>query len=155
MLSRCYSEKYHLKQPTYKNCCVCEEWLIFSNFRSWMEKQDWKGNHLDKDLLKQSSKVYSPDTCIFVTPKINELIKSSHIKRGDCMMGVDFHKKSGKFRATINNVKGNKVHIGLYESEIIAHEEYKKYKYNVISKIANEQLEPLKSALLCYKIPMY
>lgn len=32
MLTRCYSEKYHKIQPTYKNCDVCHEWHNFQNF---------------------------------------------------------------------------------------------------------------------------
>lgn len=39
MLTRCYSSKCHEKQPTYKGCSVCDEWLTFSNFRKWMEQQ--------------------------------------------------------------------------------------------------------------------
>ena len=38
MLQRCYSEKSQLKHPTYKGCTVCDEWLIFSNFKTWMEQ---------------------------------------------------------------------------------------------------------------------
>lgn len=28
MLERCYSAKHHAKYPTYKNCTVCDEWLL-------------------------------------------------------------------------------------------------------------------------------
>ena len=66
MLERCYSERYQEKKPTYIGCTVCEEWLRFSNFKSWMETQDWEGKHLDKDLLVEGNKIYSPDTCILV-----------------------------------------------------------------------------------------
>ena len=33
MLERCYSEKFQEKNPTYRGCSVCEEWLTFSNFK--------------------------------------------------------------------------------------------------------------------------
>ena len=36
MLQRCYSELYHDKFPTYKDCTVCEEWKYFSKFKKWM-----------------------------------------------------------------------------------------------------------------------
>ena len=48
MLQRCYSKSYQEKHPSYKGCSVCEEWLTFSNFKAWMETQDWKGKSLDK-----------------------------------------------------------------------------------------------------------
>ena len=67
MLERCYSSKYQAKHPTYKSCTVCEEWLHFSNFRSWMVGQNHKGKFLDKDILELGNKIYSPETCIFVT----------------------------------------------------------------------------------------
>ena len=35
MLERCYSEKYHKKEPTYKNCAVDNNWLNFQNFAKW------------------------------------------------------------------------------------------------------------------------
>lgn len=38
MLRRCYSELYHKKEPTYKECSVCDEWLLFSNFKNGMMK---------------------------------------------------------------------------------------------------------------------
>lgn len=60
MLVRCYSPKRLEYRQSYAGCYVCDEWLTFSNFKSWMEKQDWEGKHLDKDLLQTGSKVYSP-----------------------------------------------------------------------------------------------
>ena len=33
MLVRCYNAKFHERQPQYKGCTVCEEWLNYSNFK--------------------------------------------------------------------------------------------------------------------------
>lgn len=38
MLRRCYSVKFQEKQPTYKSCSVCEEWITYSNFKNWFDK---------------------------------------------------------------------------------------------------------------------
>lgn len=38
-----------------------EEWLLFSNFKSWMEQQEEKV--LDKDLLHTHNKIYT--NCLF------------------------------------------------------------------------------------------
>lgn len=155
MLTRCYSEKYHDREPTYKGCYVCDEWLTFSNFKVWMEKQDWKGKQLDKDLLNQNNKEYSPDNCLFVSRHINSLLLTRVLHRGEFMLGVHLHKETGKFRSQCCDGKGKIIRLGLYSKELSAHNAYKKYKYALIAKIANEQSEPLKSALLNYEIPMY
>jgi len=88
MLRRCYSQQEHLRNPTYKDCEVVEEWKYFSNFKSWMEVQDWQGKHLDKDILVPGNKIYGPTTCIFVEDKINLLLVKSDSKRGKYPIGV-------------------------------------------------------------------
>lgn len=40
MLERCFSTKFQERNPTYKRCSVSEEWLTFTSFKSWMEKQE-------------------------------------------------------------------------------------------------------------------
>lgn len=76
MLERCYSESLKRRRPSYIGCTVCEEWLLFSNFKVWMETQDWKGNQLDKDLLIEHNKVYSPETCLFLSREVNSFLTS-------------------------------------------------------------------------------
>lgn len=74
MIERCYSKKYHVKQPTYKGCSICEDWHNFTNFLSWYDENyptDGKTYQLDKDILVQGNKVYSPETCCFVLPRDN------------------------------------------------------------------------------------
>ena len=88
MLQRCYSEKFQNKRPTYKGCSVCQEWLTFSNFKAWMEQQDWYGKELDKDILFPGNKIYSPDTCIFVDQGVNKFLIESNAARGKYMVGV-------------------------------------------------------------------
>ena len=67
MIMRCHSKKYHVKNPTYIGCTVIAEWLVFSVFKEWMEGYQWEGLSLDKDLLVQGNKVYSPETCLFIS----------------------------------------------------------------------------------------
>ena len=87
MLRRCYSKAYQEKQPSYKGCSVCEEWLTFSNFKSWMETQDWEGKQLDKDLLVYKNKIYSPETCVFIDQRLNTFLVKSNKTRGDYPLG--------------------------------------------------------------------
>lgn len=80
MIKRCYSEKGREKNPTYKNCSVCDRWLVYANFLEDLPKIEnyklWKNNDgyaLDKDLKQQNveNKVYSLETCCFVTQSDN------------------------------------------------------------------------------------
>ena len=152
MLKRCYSQNYQKSQQTYKGCVTCGEWLLFSNFKGWMEKQDWQGKELDKDILVQGNKIYSPELCIFVTTKINKLLNTQLSKRGKYKIGVSFCKRSGKFVSRCRDGNGNNASLGYFPTELEAHKAYKEFKYKLIADIASKQVEPLKSALLNYTI---
>lgn len=104
MLRRCYSEAGLVKNPTYVDCSVCDEWLTFSNFKAWMETQDWEGKDLDKDLLVAGNKVYAPDRCLFVDKTVNRFLTRSQTTRGSLPIGVMQCKKSGKFIARIQEL---------------------------------------------------
>ena len=151
MFQRCYSGKYQARQPTYIGCTVTKEWLSFSNFKSWMEKQDWQGKELDKDLLVQGNKLYSPTTCLFVTREINSLLNDHKANRGLYPIGVSFKKQNNKFRAHIS-INGKLKYLGPFNTPELAHEEYKKAKYDLIKQVALQQIEPLRTALLNYSI---
>ena len=151
MIKRCYSKKEHVRYPSYAGCSVCDEWLVFSNFKSWMELQNWKGKFLDKDILIQGNKIYSPDFCLFVSGRVNTLLINSEGSRGSLKLGVDFHKKTGKYRARCRD-GGRTVSIGAFTTENEAFEAYKKFKYQVIIGVAENEKEPVKSALLRYEI---
>lgn len=119
MLKRCYSVKRLTTFPSYVGCSVSEEWLIFSNFKAWMETQDWLGKHLDKDILYIGNKVYSEQTCVFVEDRVNYLLTDSAASRGNYMIGVNWHKATQKFvaqcrsgigRSTLDSLKLNLKH---------------------------------------------
>jgi len=150
MLKRCYSEKYQKLKPTYIGCTITSEWLIFSNFKLWMMNQDWEGKELDKDILIQHNKLYSPSTCIFVSRAINKLIDEKKSRRGKFKIGV---RSLGKGRYTARcGIYGKNKYLGAFNSEIEAHEAYKAAKYKHIKEVASKQSEPLRSALLAYVI---
>ena len=92
MLGRCYSHKTHNRQPTYIGCTVCDEWLYFSNFKKWYDNNYIEGYHLDKDILVEGNKIYSPDTCRFVPRYINNLLNDRMNARGDLPLGVHEQK---------------------------------------------------------------
>ncbi len=76
ILSRCYS-KYKLeKEPSYKGCVVCDKWMKISAFKAdlptlpgydmWLNNPNKKIS-IDKDLRGNGKRIYSPETCCFVT----------------------------------------------------------------------------------------
>ncbi|AUR89306.1 hypothetical protein NVP1122B_15 [Vibrio phage 1.122.B._10N.286.46.F8] len=76
MLQRCYCEKYQKRSPTYIGCKVCDEWHNYQTFCEWFEENypaDGGDYALDKDLgcYGEVGKIYSPDTCVFVTRQVN------------------------------------------------------------------------------------
>lgn len=142
MISRCYNKKHHLKQPTYENCTVCEEWLSFSNFKAWMEQQDWEGKELDKDLLFIGNKLYSPETCVFVSSTTNGFTLDCRATKGDWPIGVSFHKFHNKFGARCQNPFIKKLeHLGYFECPQMAHEAWRKRKHELACQLADLQTD--------------
>lgn len=143
MLSRCYSTKLQERSPTYKGCTVSDDWHTFSNFKNWMQKQDFEGMQLDKDLLVEGSKVYNEDTCVFVTQTVNKFANDNRAARGEWMIGVDWHKKEEKFRALCSNPFTRKrEHLGYFDCEQEAHEAWMKRKLELAHELAEIQADP-------------
>jgi len=149
MLQRCYYLEEG-KNESYAGCTVCDEWLMFSSFKAWMEKQDWQRKQLDKDLLIQGNKEYNENSCIFVTQRINLLV-TRYSKEKKTPIGVSFNKRTGKYVSYCSHDK-IKTYLGSFNDATEAFNAYKEFKYKVIAKVAEKQTEPLRSALLNYKI---
>lgn len=142
MLVRCYSAKYQESKPTYAGCTVSEDWLTFSNFKAWMGKQDWEGKHLDKDLLFEGNKVYSTETCVFVTPTVNSFTTDSGAARGEWLIGVNLHKPTGKFLSRCRNPFTKKSdHLGLFTTEQEAHQAWARRKLELAHELAAIQTD--------------
>ncbi|MGG2091341.1 hypothetical protein AB1283_01065 [Bacillus sp. S13(2024)] len=151
MMTRCYSEAYLNKRPTYEICVVSEQWYNFQNFAKWYDENyyeiEGQRMELDKDTLVKGNKVYSPETCVFVPNNINCLFTKTNSKRGDLPIGVSFYKKSKKYASHCNNGKGEKVTIGYYTSPEDAFNSYKTFKEKVIKQIAEEHKSKIPNKL--------
>lgn len=139
MLQRCYDKKTQEKRPTYKDCIVCDEWHNFQNFAEWYTSQEdyGKGYHLDKDLLVDKNKVYSPNTCVLTPIEINSLLTDREILRGSFPIGVSFHKRIKKFSASVRT-NGNATHLGYFETMEDAATAYQAAKKTNIKRMALE-----------------
>ena len=74
MFVRCYSDFYAETKPTYNDCTVDPRWYNFQVFADWSLEHypnDGLDYHLDKDIKVNGNKLYSPETCLYVTPTEN------------------------------------------------------------------------------------
>lgn len=144
MINRCYNAKFHERQPQYKGCTVCEEWLNYSNFKVWYDQHKVPGMSLDldKDILFKGNKVYSPETCCFVPHAINTLFLSKKADRGAYPIGVSYDKSKGKFRAEMSFM-GEQIKLGTFDTAESAFARYKEYKEDLIKDMAEQYSEQI------------
>lgn len=143
MMMRCYSEVYLKKYPTYQGCSVCDEWLYFMTFKAWMMTQDFCGKQLDKDILFEGNKTYSPETCRFVDGQLNGFLTDSGAARGEWPIGVSWHKVRGKFISNCKNPFTKKrEHLGYFTCPNEAHEAWRKRKHQHAIALADLQDDP-------------
>lgn len=138
MIKRCYDKKFIERNPTYDGCTVCDEWLKFSNFKAWMEKQDWQGKQLDKDLIKRGNKIYHPDFCVFVSSIVNSFSTDSARNRGDLPIGVTASRTS--FVAMCSNpITKSREYLGTYQSKELAHSAWLDKKREIANYLADHE----------------
>ncbi len=159
MLRRCYSEKHQLKNPTYVGCSVSEDFKYFQRFARWCQSQagfGLSGYHLDKDILVRGNKVYSEETCVFVPVNINSLLTKRNVDRGDCPIGVSWHKRDQVYTAQCNDGNGDLAHLGYFTTPEAAFDAYKTYKEALIKRLAHEYRDVLDvrvfEALMAYEV---
>ena len=131
MLTRCYSDAYRKKRPTYEGCKVSDNFKNYEYFYEWCHKQIGFGNqgwHLDKDLLIKGNKVYSEDSCVFIPSEINTLLIKCTASRGKHPVGVYWSKTHKAFVAQVNKNKGKQERLGFFKTEIEAFKAYKQAK---------------------------
>jgi len=136
MLERCYSEKYQRKQQSYLGCSVKKEWLTFMVFRDWMERQDWQGKQLDKDLKIVGNKIYGADSCVFITRKINNLIAYKTKKDTNYPTGVYLCKTTNRLKAQCC-VNGKVKSLGYFSDAESASSAYIDLKKSLIERAAS------------------
>lgn len=151
MLNRCYNPKGNLL-AYYGKCAICDEWLNFQHFGDWYEENEYKVDgrlHIDKDIKCPGNTVYSPETCILVPQRINELFTC---RRNNLGLPVGIRVTSGgNFTASYNG-KG----LGTYKTLREAFDVYATNKEQAIKSVAKEYKDiiPLEvyEALLNYRV---
>lgn len=156
MFARSYSVSSLEHRPSYKGCTVSEEWHKFSNFRDWMIKQDWEGNHLDKDLLVNGNKVYGEEYCVFISPDINSFLLEATAVANGLPVGASWHKRDEVYQSYCNNPFTNKrEHLGYFNCPWEAHKAWLARKLEHAHQLAKIQTNPLVAAALIFRYENY
>ena len=109
LVDRCCSARIKKLQPSYKDCTLQLNWLLFSSFKTWMETQDWQGKELDKDLLVRGNKHYGETTCVFVDKRLNTfLVQTENDNANGLPKGVSWYPKYGKYLAQCRDPFSNR-----------------------------------------------
>ena len=159
MLTRCYSDAYRKKRPTYEGCEVSDKFKSYEYFYEWCHSQigfGVEGWHLDKDLLVKGNKVYSEDSCVFLPSEINMVLVKHTPSRGKHPIGVSWYSKSKTFIAQVNKNKGKPENLGYFKTEIEAFNAYKQAKESFVKEQANNwksEIDPRAyNALMNYRV---
>jgi uncharacterized CHY-type Zn-finger protein len=146
VLERCYSLEFHKRNPRYVGCYVCDDWLTFSNFIRWVDSQpnkNWINCEPDKDLLIVGNKIYSEDTCVFVTRQVNQFTKDSAGKRGSYMIGVKINKEGNKYISDCSDpFLCKQEYLGRFKTELEAHKAWQAKKHEHACQLADLQEDP-------------
>lgn len=147
MINRCYGKR---DLSHYNGCSVTTDWLTFSNFKMWMESQDWEGKALDKDLIVPDNKVYSPETCVFITQEVNNFILDRKNCRGEHPIGVYFIQRSGKYKSSISR-NGILTHLGVFQTPEEAHLAWRSEKHKLAILLSRKQTNSIVASALLTK----
>lgn len=161
MFTRCYSELELKKFPSYRGCSVSNEFVKFTDFKKWVDNQpnkDWNNCHLDKDILFKGNKIYSPETCVFISGELNVFLTESSKSRGNYMIGVTYHKRDNVFEAKCNNpfgsTKDDGRYLGRFNTELEAHLAWKRKKHEYAIMFADMESDiRIKEALIKRYLP--
>ncbi|MGL5689410.1 MAG: hypothetical protein ACRDD8_01210 [Bacteroidales bacterium] len=139
MIRRCFDyENMNKRNMVYEDCSICEEWRNFQVFAKWYNENIWCGEKLqvDKDILFKHNKLYSPETCVLTTSKINKLFVKCDKSRGKYPIGMS--KKNNKLQVACQLGKESKTYLGVYSTIEEAFGVYKQAKETYIKQMANE-----------------
>jgi len=97
MILRCYAPKNEGIAKRYHGVSVCKDWHNYQNYAPWYKDNFIKGYHVDKDLKVFNSKLYSPETCVFVPEALNSFLT------GGLKRGIHFNKNKGLWISQCQN----------------------------------------------------
>lgn len=149
MLCRCYCDSFKAKNKTYSDCFVCDDWLIFLNYKKWFDDNYVCGYQLDKDIINIGNKEYSPKNCAFVHKKVNSFLVLRGASRGKYLIGASFEKATGKFKARCSNTVTGKIeNLGRFDDEVSAHLAWAKRKSEIAIDLSSSKYVTTEAIIL-------
>lgn len=121
--SRCHNPKCR-SYYNYgaKGIYMSKEW--YESFLSFLEDMGEKPSHEHEIDRIDNSKGYEKGNCKWVLDKENCLNKGDYIKKSNLPRGVYLSRNKQKYSASIG-VEGKNYHIGVFNTQEQAHEEFK------------------------------
>lgn len=120
------------KAKGYEDVTICNDWYLFSNFYKWYRDNYVKDWHVDKDILLQGNREYSPQNCIMVPRVINNLFKRSSSMHD--IKGVYLDKRTDKYYAQIR-IDGKTKQSGSSSDILVAHQHYLTLRKNRLEEL--------------------
>ena len=151
MIARCYNPNI----KNYKNygamgVTVCEEWHCYANFKKWFNRHYYTLENerveLDKDILVEGNKIYSPKTCIFAPKRINDLFLDSGYKNKNRELPLGVSKKDNKYEVGIS-IKDKTKALGRFNTPEEASQCYQTARSKYILELAEEYKDKIPNKL--------
>ena len=155
IIARCYDPKdKDYQNYGAKGVVVCDAWHNFQNFAKWFDDNCEDPNYcIDKDLLSNGNKEYSPNNCYLLPVAINSILVESY--HGNLPYGVKKKKNRPGYEANIRK-HGKRIYLGYFQTIEDAFLTYKKHKEAFIKELAeiykNTISERAYTALMNYVI---
>jgi len=140
VVRRCVSHEYKSKRPNvYAE--LCDDWNYFSKFKDWMSKQQWANKEIDKDLLVRGNRKYSPETCIFVEPRVNSFINDTRSKLTNLPKGCS-KQANGKIIVQVRDWEsGKRLYVGTFANVELAQVAWLQAKHRLSCALAKTQTD--------------
>jgi hypothetical protein len=147
MLKRCQEGGGEQKKyPRYVGST--NQFECFGDFVEWSQqevgyklrenvgKQSW-AYCLEKDILGNGSKIYSPETCLYVPNAVNIFLTARNASRGDYPIGAAWKEKNKKFQAQVRD-RNTSRYLGLHSDPMDAHRAWQLGKIDIGRNFALE-----------------
>lgn len=142
MLKRCYINDGF--DSSYNDVKVCDEWHNFQTFAKWFEDNNIDGYGLDKDLIGNNARLYSPETCILLPKRINSFL-SAGIYYNNTTGYAGVYMRGNKVSYHCNGYDfdnpGTKVYLGSSSDKEYLSTLYKNHRYEQSIKAYKYMLE--------------
>lgn len=128
-------------RPSYNDVSVVAEWYRFSVFKAWHDKNYLPGLHLDKDLKVLGNTIYGPDTCMYVSTRVNGFLVSCLKPRTEHPVGAFLRKDVFRTKPYTCQiwVEGRQRMIGAYTTAAEAHAKWQEVKATEALRIASDE----------------